>query len=199
MNFLLQKAFDQHATKSDASADLALDSASLGQALQELGPASGDAQAVLVDMDLNKDGRVDFEEFLSAMTMPSAAEAWAKRGAWWEIVAGSMPCGETKGSGHDDPLRRIAELSDEEVAAVWEVIAEEMEAELRSRISDLRRSFEQMDGAKKKNEEGGAGASVKFQTFKASAGTVEDFHKGLGGRVGINPPPIKKTIFNKFQ
>jgi hypothetical protein len=181
----IREIFDRHATKPDSSAEPSMDAASLGHALQELG-ISGDAAAVLVDMDLDKDGRVDFEEFLSSLTLPSAAEAWAKRGAWSEIVAGAiMPCRwELPGAGHESALRSIAELSDEDVALAWQVIAVEMHAEYLARISELRSSFEQMDSTKQHEEEGGA--SAKFQTFKASAGSVDDFHKGLSGRVGAS-------------
>ncbi len=35
-----------------------------------------------------------------------------------------------------------------------------------------------------RQEADGAGAGAKFQLFKASAGTVEDFHAGLGARIG---------------
>ena len=79
-------------------------------------------------------------------------------------------------------LRSIAELSDQEADLVWQVIAEEMQCEFRAKIEELRHSFEEMDKAKKENDQGGAAA--KFQTIKASAGTVKDFHKGLAGRVG---------------
>ncbi len=44
----------------------------------------------------------------------------------------------------------------------------------------LDEAFRRMDLARQ--EAGGAGA--KFQLFKASAGTVEDFHAGLGARIG---------------
>jgi hypothetical protein len=120
------------------------------------------------------------------MTLPSAAEAWAKGGAWSEIVAGaiiSCRC-ELQVTGDESVPRSIAELSDEDVALAWQVIVEEMHVEYLARISELRNSFEQMDNSKKHQEEGGA--SAKFQTFKASAGSVDDFHKGLSGRVGAS-------------
>jgi hypothetical protein len=59
-------------------------------------------------------------------------------------------------------------------------VAEETVVELRRQVKLLEGAFREMDLAKQ--EAGGAGA--KFQLFKASAGTVDDFHAGLGGRVG---------------
>ena len=38
--------------------------------------------------------------------------------------------------------------------------------------------------------EGTNEASSKFQTFKMSAGSVEDFHSGLQGRVGESHAPV---------
>ena len=89
----------------------------------------------------------------------------------------AMPAPDARG---EDPLRAVAGLSDEQLDAVCRVVAEETDAELRRQVKQLKGAFREMDLAKQ--EAGGAGA--KFQLFKASAGTVDDFHAGLGGRVG---------------
>ena len=107
----IREVFNQYASKPDDSTEPALDASSVGRVLETGFP--GDATALIAEIDLNKDGRVDCEEFVSAVMLPSAAEAWAKRGPWCEIVAGSLPW-DTKGAGDDNVLRSIAELSDEE-------------------------------------------------------------------------------------
>jgi hypothetical protein len=177
----IREIFDRYATKSTSTVESALDASTIGKVLQDLG-ISGNGTGEILGMVLHQDGRVDFEEFLSACSIPSAAEAWAKRGAWCEIVAGCMPQASDKKG--DSALRCIAALSDEDVDIAWQVIAEEMKIEFRSRILELRHSFGEMDRASADSKLGGA--SAKFQTFKASAGTVDDFHKGLSGRVGMN-------------
>ncbi len=146
-------------------------------ALLELG-VSGDAHAVFADMDVNSDGIVD-EEFRAVVGMTSSVESWAKRLPWWQAVADAMP---KPNASRDDPLRVVAGLSDEQIDAVCRVVAEETATELRRQIKHLEWSFLQMDLAEQERVAGGAGA--KFQTFKANAGTIENFYAGLGGRIG---------------
>jgi hypothetical protein len=47
-------------------------------------------------------------------------------------------------------------------------------------VKRLEEAYRRMDLARQEAD----GAGAKFQLFKASAGTVEDFHAGLGARIG---------------
>ncbi len=82
----------------------------------------------------------------------------------------------------EDPLRAVAGLSDKQMDSVCQVVAEETAAELRRQVKHLDWSFRQMDMAEQ--EKKAAGAESKFQTFTADAGTIENFHAGLGDRIG---------------
>ena len=172
----IRQVFDKHADKTAHNPDGELGVGSLETALLELG-VSREAQTVFAAVDVNGDGVVDYEELRAVLGMASAVEAWAKRVPWWQAVADAMPAPEAPG---EDPLRTVAGLSDEQLDAVCRVVAEETAAELRRQVKQLEGAFRAMDLAR--HEAGGAGA--KFQLHKASAGTVEDFHAGLGGRVG---------------
>jgi hypothetical protein len=174
----IRQVFDKHGVKTVQHPDGEISIRNLEFALLELG-VSGDANTVFADMDVNGDGIVDFEEFRAAVGRISSVESWAKRIPWWQAVADAMP--EPRVSG-DDPLRMVAGLSDEQIDAVCRVVAEETAAELHRQIKHLEWSFLQMDLAEQERTTGGAGA--KFQTFKANAGTIENFYAGLGGRVG---------------
>ena len=175
----IRQVFDTHAVKTPHHPDGELSVGSLAPALVELG-VSGDAQTVFARMDVDGDGMVDYEEFRAVVGMGSSVEAWAKRVAWWQAVADAMPAPDAPG---EDALRAVAGLSDDEIDAVCRAVAEETAAELRRQIKHLEWSFEQMDLAEQ--ERGADGAGAKFQTYKANAGTIENFHDGLGGRVGL--------------
>ena len=171
----IRQVFDKHTVKT---ADSELGVRSLDSALVELGVSrDSEAHMVLAAADVNGDGVVDYEELRAVVGMASAVDAWAKRVPWWQAVADAMPAPEAPG---EDPLRTVAGLSDEQLDAVCRVVAEENAAELRRQVKQLEGAFREMDRARQ--EAGGAGA--KFQLHKASAGSVDDFHAGLGGRVG---------------
>ena len=175
---LIRQVFDKHAVKTAHHPDGELGVGSLESALVKLGVSrDSEAHMVLAAADVNGDGVVDYEELGAVVGMASAVDAWAKRVPWWQAVADAMPAPEAPG---EDPLRTVAGLSDEQLDAVCRVVAEENAAELRRQVKQLEGAFREMDRARQ--EAGGAGA--KFQLHKASAGTVEDFHAGLGGRVG---------------
>ena len=172
----IRQVFDTHAVKTPHHPDGELSVGSLAPALVELG-VSGDAQTVFARMDVDGDGMVDYEEFRAVVGMGSSVEAWAKRVPWWQAVADAVAVADARG---EDPLRAVAGLSDEQMDAVCRVVAEETAAELRRQVKQLEGAFRQMDLSKQE----ASGAGAKFQTFKANAGTIENFHAGLGGRVG---------------
>ena len=174
----IRKVFDKHAVKTAQRPDGGISAENLEPALLELG-VSGDAQAVFAKMDANGDGVVDYEEWRAVVGMGSSVEAWAKRVPWWQAVVDAMPALDARG---EDPLRAVAGLSDEQMDAVCRVVAEETAAELRRQIKRLEWSFRQMDLVGQ--QRGADGTGAKFQTYKANAGTIENFHDGLGGRVG---------------
>ena len=188
----IRQVFEKHAVKTEQYPDGEIGVGNLEPALLELG-VSGDAQTVFADMDANGDGVVDYEEWRAVVGMGSSVEAWAKRVPWWQAVVDAMPALDARG---EDPLRAVAGLSDEQMDAVCRVVAEETAAELRRQIKRLEWSFRQMDLVGQ--QRGADGTGAKFQTYKANAGTIENFHDGLGGRVGQKNFILTKKEFQSM-
>jgi hypothetical protein len=170
----MREVFDRHATKTTDCPDGELRDDQFEVALQDLG-VSRDLKASLV---ADGSSRVDYEKWKAAVAVPSPVDAWARRGPWWQIVADAMP---SQVGTDEDPLRSVSRLTVEDVDAVCCVVAKEVSRELREQISNLARAFEQLD---RRREDIDAGGASKFQTYKAHAGNVDDYHKGLGSRIG---------------
>jgi hypothetical protein len=150
----------------------------LPRALEMLGvnlPSDADSlEAFFLEIDLNKNGLIEFEEFLLAVNRQSSVASWSRGVPWWQIVADSIPKQYS-----EDSLRRVSNLSDLQLEAVCDAISFGMKRELMAQIKSLNQSFAEMD-----RKAGTQSNSDKFKCFKASCGTVTDFHQGLGGRVG---------------
>jgi hypothetical protein len=113
------------------------------------------------------------------MGMGSSVEAWAKRVPWRQLEAVAEAV-SVPDAGGADLLRVVAGLSGEQLDAVCQVVAEVTVVELSLQVETLKKAFGQIYLARQEAMNSGA----KFQVNKASAGTIEDFHGGLGGRVG---------------
>ena len=150
----------------------------LASALQMLGvnlPNNADSlETLFLEIDLNKNGFIEFDEFLLAVNRQSSVESWSRGISWWQIVADSIPKQHSECN-----LRYLSNLSDLQLDAVCEAISYGIKRELMAQIKILNHSFSEMD-----HKAGIESKSDKFKTFKASCGTVTDFHRGLGGRVG---------------
>ncbi len=170
----IREVFDRHATKSTDSPDGELRDEQFETALRDLGISRDFKTSRAADHN----SPVDYEEWRAFVTIPSPVEAWARRVPWWQSVADAMP---SPVATDEDPLRSVSQMATEDVDAVCSVVAEEVSRELRAQILNLARAFEQLD---RRKEDIDAGGAAKFQTYKANAGNVDDFHKGLGSRIG---------------
>ena len=150
----------------------------LSCALEMLGvclPNDADSlEALFLEIDLNKNGFIEFDEFLLAVNRQSTIESWSRGIPWWKIVADSVPKQYS-----EDNLRRLSSFSTSQLDAICDAVSYGIKRELFAQIKNLKNSFAEMD-LKACVE----GKCDKFKTFKASCGTVSDFHQGLGGRVG---------------
>jgi hypothetical protein len=136
-----------------------------------------DFESIFMEMDTNNDGRIDKDEFMVGVKIPTSVEVWAKSVAWWQPVADAIPIQQSGG----DALRAVANLSNDEVDVICESLLLAIKRMLLEEVHRLKTSFEIMD---LKSVESGGKAAIKFKTFKASCGKVLDFHEGLKGRVG---------------
>lgn len=152
---------------------------SLKQALNDLTPTltNDDFEALFTEFDADSDGLIDFDEFKKAVWRPSAIEKWAKSLHFWKLVADAVPL-----SNKSDQLRAMADLSEDQLMVIFTEATKSMQQTFLAEVKKLQLAYQAMDAKKQASSQDGAAA--KFKTFKASAGSVTDFHNGLMGRVG---------------
>ena len=125
---------------------------------------------------LDRDGQIDFDEFKKAVMRPSPIESWSKQVPLWHALADAIP----RGAEEDQPLRAVANLTDAQIDVICAELVQSIRMVLRNEASQLRAAFAAMDTKAKDKDD----SQSKFSTFKASVGSIEDFHRGLRGRVG---------------
>ena len=156
--------------------------ASLAQALNELhvGPSNGETmEEICLAFDTNRDGLIDFNEFVAATLRPSHIDAWCKQLSLWHTIADAIP----PVAHCDQPLRAVALLTDAQIDVICTEALKSIKSELRTKVLELSNAMKKIEETTK------ALAGSKFATYKASVGNTEDFHKGLSDRVGVPPLP----------
>ena len=144
------------------------------------------AEELMVAMDLDENGGLDFEEFKRALQQqPTQLEQWAGMLPLAGMLARSLPVSSGQG---DQPLRDFSRLADVEIDAAVEVFSTGLKLLLSTARASTRQMFDSMD--KKafeaaKDLADGVSAVSKYKTFKMSTGTVADYHEGLSSRIGM--------------
>jgi hypothetical protein len=160
----------------------------LQAALLELGVHldSSKVDALMLMMDLDENGDLDFEEFKRAVQQqPTELEKWASMLPLAGMLARSLP---VSGGAGDQSLRDFSRLGDDEIDTAVQVFAQGLKLLLISARASSRLMFDSTD--KKafeaaKDLADGVSAVSKFKTFKMSTGTVEHYHEGLTSRIGM--------------
>jgi hypothetical protein len=159
----------------------------LQQALFEFGVPvpKKTAEELMLAMDLDENGGLDYEEFKRAVAQPlTQLEQWASMLPLAGLLASSLPISSGQG---DQPLRDLSRLSEDQIGAAVEAFRGGLTRLLLDAKTKLRQMFEVAD--KKafdaaQDLASGVSAVSKFKTFKMSTGKVADFHHGLSSRVG---------------
>ncbi len=133
------------------------------------------------ETDIDEDNSLDRDEFFRAINMPSELEPWASTLPLSKLLAGCVETALAGANELSDPLRKVADLSTQEMDQVTDDFSGAFRLILEEHVKDLKCSFSEMD---KLAAEGSDGSNSKFQTFEMNAGTVDNFHKGLADRVG---------------
>ena len=160
----------------------------LQAALLELGVHSDRSQVdeIMLMMDLDGNGSLDFEEFKRAVQQqPTALEQWASMLPLAGMLAKSLP---VSGGPGDQPLRDFSRLDDNEIDIAVQVFSEGLKLLLSSARASSRQMFDSTD--KKASEAAqdsadGVSAESKYKTFKMRTGTVDEYHEGLVSRIGM--------------
>ena len=172
----VETVFDQH---KDMHTHLISISALPG-ALEDLGiRLTAEEVSVLFDTsDADENGGLDLQDFMRAIKYPGKVEQWADSLPLSRLLAHCLSFKEG-----DDPLREVSRLSSDELRASANAYGESVQTILADALGELKKCFAEMDRM------AASEASSKFQIFRMSSGSVEDFHSGLHGRVGENSAP----------
>jgi hypothetical protein len=172
----ISKLFNKHAN----SATNLITADSVRNVMRDIGvQLTTDEAAVLFEtFDTDENGGLDLQEFTKAIKHPSKVEQWADTLPLSKLLARCLSFKES-----DDPLREVSRLSSDELRTSTKAFTEGLQAILSDALSELRKCYAEMD---KITDQSTNDASSKFQTFKMSSGSVEDFHRGLHGRVGAS-------------
>jgi hypothetical protein len=160
---------------------------SLHLALFELGIqfTAEEITALFDTFDIDENGGLDLQEFTNISKYPSKVEQWTRSLPLSQLLAHCLSFKES-----DDPLREISRLSSDELSVSIIAYSGKLKQILADSLSELNKCFAETE---RMAASGADVASSKFQTFKMSAGSVEDFHLGLHGRVGESHAPTNDS------
>ena len=148
----------------------------LAEVRQEFGKVSDEeANRYFIDMDVENNKALDFDEFRRALQKPFPIEQALSALPLSRVIASSLP--GLHSLKIEDHLEAFSNLKDNEVSAMASAVSYELEKLLLDMVRDLRKGFEV------RNSSTGADTGEKFSAV-VSGGSVRDFHAGLAHRVG---------------
>jgi hypothetical protein len=135
-----------------------------------------DTDELFINMDMNDDSFLDLSDFRRAMGARSASEQFILQTVpLHEVVSSALP----RKYGRS-PLDAFRELNRHEIAEIAQVVSGVLETILIEKVSKLKESWE---AAKAKEVHDGQN-EAKFFVVELKAGSIQDYHNGLSGRVG---------------
>ncbi len=135
-----------------------------------------EAKQLFVESDLENDGILDVKEFSYALGKKFPVEQVISVLPLHRLLESALP--GIRSRHPDEHLDIFVNLKDEEIVAMVAAVSPEIERLLRETVLGLRKAKEPQD------PNAGDNVGAKFDVVTLSAGTIEDFHKGLQGRVG---------------
>ena len=152
-------------------------------ALQALGfSAQRIAQRIgqFADVDIDRDGGLDFDEFVRAVRQPSDLETWCTSLPLAKLLACCLES-ERRSDESLDPVRyKVSILSPADMDKVAGQFRGGLRRLLEERQRELQRCYEELD---RKAAEASDGSNSKY-TFEFNAGSLVHFHAALSDRVG---------------
>ncbi len=140
--------------------------------------SENDHDRMFKEADINKDSKLDFEEFSRAVSLPSKLEQYLSTLPLAKLLAFCLKSADESIVESSDPVRAVSKLSPDALemgAAIFHAglkrLLDDLKSKLRECYDELERKAVQ-------------GTNAKFQTFSMSCGTLEDFANGMSDRVG---------------
>ena len=140
--------------------------------------SKNDYDRMFKEADINKDARLDFEEFSRAVSGPSKLEQYLSTLPLAKLLAFCLSSADDSIAESNDPVREISRLSPDALERGADIFHEGLKRLLDDMRTKLMVCFNEL--AKKDAQ----GTNVKFQTFTMNCGNLEDFANGLSNRVG---------------
>jgi Ca2+-binding EF-hand superfamily protein len=131
-------------------------------------------------IDLNFNGLIKYNAFKHIVLTPSPAEVWAKTLPLSRLLADAMPK-----LSECDHLRVISSLTSQEAQCVAKEVGVALKDILIQHIGQLKSSFRSMDQQVLKEDVHKISKFEVINITKMSAGSIQHFHEGLEGRIGI--------------
>ncbi len=132
--------------------------------LEEEGPA-----------DEGSAGFIDLSALTGLLAKPTALRQWAASMPLAEMLADAL---QRALPGEGDPLREASKLAPDVIGLVCEAVRCGLERMLAEQARTLREGFALMAAAETNQ------AAGKYTVISMSAGTADDYHRGLEGRIG---------------
>ena len=144
------------------------------------------ANAFNVDIKPDREEKLNFQNFLQLMQAESSIQKWTASLPICKIYADALTA---VSSSDRDPLKAISTITNEELNAACDGCMDAIKGILADELRKLKAGFLLMDEKSHCQNE----SAAKFQVFTMSCGHIEDFHKGLIGRIGCLFP-LNKII-----
>ena len=146
------------------------------------------ANAFNVDIKPDREEKLNFQNFLQLMQAESSIQKWTASLPICKIYADALTA---VSSSDRDPLKAISTITNEELNAACDGCMDAIKGILADELRKLKAGFLLMDEKSHCQNE----SAVKFQVFTMSCGHIEDFHKGLIGRIGCLFPLNKNNFY----
>ena len=125
-------------------------------------------------------GPIDLSAFSCLLSRPTALRQWAASMPLAELLADAIHCALP---GMGDPLREASELTPDVIVLVCEAVRCGLERMLAEQVRMLKEGLALMAAAETSR------AAGKYTVVPMSAGTADDYHRGLEGRIGAGRAP----------
>jgi hypothetical protein len=178
----MEKVFNQHKEKGKGC----ILKENLGASLRDLCIYIDDEaiDEMFSNIDTDRDGKLDFDEFKAGVTRPSKIEQWTTSIPFSQLFASALTALIPSGS-REDPVRLLADITKEDLSVLCAAVQEGLFTLLEQHILELKAAFYAVENMQVPSGNVAAGSKFSFdQLVEMSCGNIDDFFAGLGGRVG---------------
>ena len=134
-----------------------------------------DADALFENMDMDNDGFLNLDEFRRAVQSSSEMEQFLSHSlSVIGIISAALPRDDSR-----PPIEVFRMLTPAQITAVSNAVADGLVSVITEKIARLNKGFAAAEAKK-----AGSNSAAKFAIFDLSAGSIQDYHKGLSSRVG---------------